>query len=217
MNRREFLNGTTLAAGAGLLGVRPLTVAAAEPPLETTRIRISRTESTCVAPELVAEDLLRGEGFSEVQYVMRPTGTGFSLLAAGEVDLHMPAAGQVVRRIDAGDPIVVLAGVHVGCYELFGSERIKAVRDLKGKTVAVPTLVSGHYAILATMLAHVGIDPRRDLTVVEIPIGEAGERLAAGKIDGLVAFPPEPQELRAKRIGHVVVNTILDRPWWCPA
>ena len=61
MNRREFLNGATLAAGAELLGVRPLTAAAAEPRLETTRIRIIRSESTCVAPELVAEDLLRAE------------------------------------------------------------------------------------------------------------------------------------------------------------
>jgi NitT/TauT family transport system substrate-binding protein len=28
-----------------------------------------------------------------------------------------------------------------------------------------------------------------------------------------MAFPPEPQELRAKQLGHVVVNTALDRPW----
>src|SRR5499427_9394064 len=200
-------------AGAGLLGLRPSPVAAAEPPPETTRIRISRTESTCVAPELVAEDLLRGEGFVEVQYVMRPAATAFKPLAAGEFDLQMNAAGNIVRRIDAGGPVVALAGLHVGCYELFGTERIHSVSDLKGKTVAVPTLASSHYAILATMLAHVGLDPRRDLTVVEMPIGKAGEQLATGKIDALMAFPPEPQELRAKRIGHVVVNTILDRPW----
>ena len=174
MNRREFLNRATLATGAGLLGVRP-SVAAAEPPPETKRIRIGRTESTCVAPELVAEDLLRGEGFTEVQYVLRPTGTAFNLLATGEIDLNAGiAAGQIVRRLDAGDPVVVLAGIHVGCYELFGSERIRSVRDLKGKTVAVPTLVSGHYSTLATMLAHVGIDPRKDLVVVEMPIGKIG-------------------------------------------
>ena len=208
MKRREFLHETAFMAGAGLLGLRPSAVAAAEPPPEPARIRISRTESTCVAPELVAEDLLRGEGFGEVQYVMNPAGTGLK-----PFDLQMSAAGGVVRRIDTGAPVVVLAGLHVGCYELFGSERIRTVTDLRGKTVAVPTLVSSHYAILATMLAHVGLDPRRDLTVVEMPIGKAGEQLATGKIDALMAFPPEPQELRAKRIGHVVVNTILDRPW----
>ena len=28
-----------------------------------------------------------------------------------------------------------------------------------------------------------------------------------------MAFPPEPQELRAKGIGHVIVSTATDRPW----
>jgi NitT/TauT family transport system substrate-binding protein len=37
--------------------------------------------------------------------------------------------------------------------------------------------------------------------------------LAEGKVDGYMAFPPEPQELRAKKIGHVVVNTMIDKPW----
>jgi NitT/TauT family transport system substrate-binding protein len=37
--------------------------------------------------------------------------------------------------------------------------------------------------------------------------------LAEGKIDAFLGFPPQPQELRAKQIGHVVVNSALDRPW----
>jgi NitT/TauT family transport system substrate-binding protein len=32
-------------------------------------------------------------------------------------------------------------------------------------------------------------------------------------IDAYLGFPPDPQELRAKQIGHVVVNSTLDRPW----
>jgi len=34
-----------------------------------------------------------------------------------------------------------------------------------------------------------------------------------GKADAFMGFPPEPQELRARRIGHVVVSTTADRPW----
>ena len=37
--------------------------------------------------------------------------------------------------------------------------------------------------------------------------------LAEGKIGAFMSFPPEPQELRARKIGHVMVNTMLDRPW----
>ena len=36
---------------------------------------------------------------------------------------------------------------------------------------------------------------------------------AEGKIDAFLGFPPEPQELRAKKVGRVLVNTLTDRPW----
>src|SRR4030095_5061457 len=37
--------------------------------------------------------------------------------------------------------------------------------------------------------------------------------LADGKIDALVGFPPVPQELRARKIGQLVVRSAVDRPW----
>ena len=37
--------------------------------------------------------------------------------------------------------------------------------------------------------------------------------LAGGKIDALLNFPPIPQELREKKIGHVILNSSVDRPW----
>ena len=39
------------------------------------------------------------------------------------------------------------------------------------------------------------------------------ELFADGKIDAFLGFPPEPQELRARKIGHVIVNSSIDRPW----
>ena len=45
------------------------------------------------------------------------------------------------------------------------------------------------------------------------PAAESIRLLAEGKIDALVGFPPVPQELRAQKIGHVVVNSAVDRPW----
>ena|SRR5437867_13124483 len=56
--RRDFVGGLTLAGTAGLLGVRPDT-ASAEPPPETTTLRIAdRRPGICIAPQYVA----RGEG-----------------------------------------------------------------------------------------------------------------------------------------------------------
>src|SRR5256885_15581601 len=88
-SRRQFLGGLTLAGTAGLLGLHPGPVAA-EPPPETTRLRLVRRPSTCVAPEYVAEALLQGEGFTEVQYVkVENSVAAFTGLAAGEVDLTL--------------------------------------------------------------------------------------------------------------------------------
>ena len=39
------------------------------------------------------------------------------------------------------------------------------------------------------------------------------ELFAQGEVDAFLGFPPEPQELRARKIGHVVVNSTMDRPW----
>jgi NitT/TauT family transport system substrate-binding protein len=36
---------------------------------------------------------------------------------------------------------------------------------------------------------------------------------AAGQVDAFLGFPPEPQELRARKIGRVILNTTTDRPW----
>jgi NitT/TauT family transport system substrate-binding protein len=59
----------------------------------------------------------------------------------------------------------------------------------------------------------VGLDPRKDFTFVTDPPAEAIRLLAERKVDAFIAFPPEPQELRAKKIGHVLFNSMMDRPW----
>ena len=213
VSRREFVGGLTVATAAGILGSRP-DRAQADPPPETTRLRLLRTPSICEAPAQVASTLLEGEGFTDVQYIkVENSVAADKALASGEVDLGLATALAGVMRIDAGDPRVLLAGVHVGCFELFGTERVRSVRDLKGKTVAVPALGSSQHAYVASMAAYVGVDPRKDINWVVHRGAQAIQLLAEGKIDALIGFPPEPQQMRAQRIGHVIVNTAIDRPW----
>jgi NitT/TauT family transport system substrate-binding protein len=211
--RRRFLGGLTLAGTAGLLGLHPRPVTA-EPPPETTRITLVRIPSICQAPSYVAEALLHSEGFTEVRYLPKEGPAGIeTALASGEADLNGHFAAPLVLRLEAGDPIVILAGLHIGCFELFATSEIRTIRDLKGKTVAVPPLDSARYVFLASMVAYVGLDPHKDLNVVTHPRAEAMRLLREGKIDAYLGFPPEPQEMREQQIGHVVVNSTVDRPW----
>jgi NitT/TauT family transport system substrate-binding protein len=212
-SRRKFLSAAALAAAQSLLR-GPADARAAEPPVETTRIRIPQISSTCRSPEWIAEELLRSEGFTDVQYIPVAGTQGVEhALASGEADIAGHFAAPVILRVEAGDPIVMLGGEHVGCFELLASERIRTIRDLKGRAVAIPALDPSPYAFLASMVAYVGLDPRKDINWVKHRPGEAMQLLADGKIDAYLGFPTEPQELRAKKIGRVVVNSAVDRPW----
>jgi NitT/TauT family transport system substrate-binding protein len=63
------------------------------------------------------------------------------------------------------------------------------------------------------MIAYVGIDPRTEINWVTHPFAESARLLADGKIDAFLGFPPEPQELRARKIGRLIVDSAVDRPW----
>ncbi|HZF19587.1 MAG TPA: ABC transporter substrate-binding protein [Burkholderiales bacterium] len=210
--RREFLGTAALVGTGALLGMRA-GPAAAEPPPETTTLRLVQAPGICMAPQLVAEDLLRGEGFVDIQYVKTSASGIGPALISGEADLSTHFAAPLVLHLEAGDPLVILAGIHVGCFELFGTDRIRAVRDLKGKTIAVPELDVGPHLFISIMVAHVGLDPRKDIKWVVRPAAESMRLLAQGRIDAYLGFPPDPQELRARKIGHVVVSSSVDRPW----
>jgi NitT/TauT family transport system substrate-binding protein len=160
-SRRELLRGLTLAGTVGLLGLYPRLVAA-EPPPETTTIRLVQISGICIAPQYVAEEPLRAEGFIEVRYVKLENTQ--QALASGELDISMAFVAPSIIRVDTGAPLVLLRGVHVGCHEVFGTEQVRAIRDLKGKTVAVPELGSAHHLFLACMAAYVGLDPRQDIS-----------------------------------------------------
>jgi NitT/TauT family transport system substrate-binding protein len=211
IGRRAFVHGAVAVGMTRLLGVPS---AEAEPPPETTRIRLGSVPSICLSPQYVAEDLLRAEGFTDIQYKTMSGGVpGSKAMGAGESDIDTNMAAPLVVALDRGTPIVVLAGVHVGCFELIATDRIRTIKDLKGKTVAVFGLESAQHVFLASMATLVGLDPRQDITWVTHPSSEAKQLLAEGKIDAFLGFPPDPQDLRARKIGHVVVNSATDRPW----
>ena len=211
-NRRHFLASLSAAGAAGVLGARG--ALADEGPPETTTIKLAYYSNNCLAPLLVAEDLLRAEGFTEIRYVSVPESfTIPELVARGDCHFANTFAGTLVSHMDNGLPITGLSGVHSGCYELFAHEPFRTIGELRGKRVAIQDLNSDGYYYMAIMAAHIGLDPRRDFEWVTSPGGNPMEVFAERQADAFLAFPPEPQELRDRNIGHVIVSTIQDKPW----
>ncbi len=215
ISRRRFLaNTSALGAAASFLGL--LRTAAAEPPPETTKIRLVKTPVICLAPLYLAEELLRLEGFSEVEYVDQDSSTVWAtdLLVANRADIAPDAPPSFIPAVDAGQPVVALAGLHAGCYELFANEPVRAIRDLKGRRVVVRLVRSTEYYYVASMVAYVGMDPRRDINWVVAPTFDDTMRyFVDGRADAFIAFPPQPQQLRARNIGRMILDTARDRPW----
>jgi NitT/TauT family transport system substrate-binding protein len=210
-NRRRMLATLSSVAAAALIDRGR--ASAQEAPPEVTTIRLAKVPGICIAPQYVAEGLLKLEGFSDVQYIEVPLDAIHRSVGSEKIDISMGFIANHIVELDAETPITLLSGVHAGCFELFGTKRVNAIRDLKGKRVAVPALRSAHHNFIACMATYVGVDPKREIEFITHPVGESARLLAEEKVDALMGFPPVPQELRQKKIGHVIVNSGLDRPW----
>jgi len=156
---------------------------------------------------------LRAEGFTDVHYAdVAPPATN-EAVARGKVDFALDFAARIVHTIDAGQPITIVGGVMVGCYELFANEGVRSIGDLKGKSVGVKAVGSGDHLLLSVIAAHVGLDPGKDIHWIFDPSVKPIDLFVNGKIDAFWTFEPEAQELRARHIGHVILQTAVDRPW----
>jgi NitT/TauT family transport system substrate-binding protein len=211
--RRRFLTTLSAAGAAALLRAPPSL--AAEGAIETTTVRIAKIPAICLAPQYVGEELLRAEGFTDIRYVevpaLAPVNGPAEAIGRGEADFTTVEAAYLVQAIAGGAPVVVVAGVHVGCYELFAQRNIRRVSDLKGKRVAA----GDNPPLFSVIAAQVGLDPAKDIDYVgsSDPAVNPLELFAQGKIDAFLGFPPHPQELRARGFTNVLVSTAADRPW----
>jgi NitT/TauT family transport system substrate-binding protein len=211
IGRRRFLTGSAAIGVASLLG--PSRSALAGAPPEVKKIRLPHTAAICLSPQYVAEELLRLEGFNEVEFVDVPY-TGGSALTNGQADVSMDYGPSLVWSLDTGQSLVALAGIHSGCYQLVANQRVQAIRGLKGNKVAISGYGRGDHIFLATIVAYVGVDPTRDIDwFVTGSFAENMRAFEAGKVDAFLAFPPQPQKLREKKLSHVILDGTHDQPW----
>src|SRR5215831_3597528 len=113
--RRRFLATLSSAGAAGFIGGP--NSSAQDGRLETTSVRLGQDPSICLAPQVVAKELLLADGFTDVRYI-DVGGEGAPALARGECDFYLDFPPTFIVEIDAGKPITILAGLHVGCFEI---------------------------------------------------------------------------------------------------
>jgi len=99
-------------------------------------------------------------------------------------------------RAEAAIPSLLAAPI--GCFELVGTERIARFATLKGKTSASWSWWQPH-VFVSTMLAHVGLDPRKTSTGSSNRPADSMQLLADGKIDAFLAFLQNPRSCTPAR------------------
>lgn len=210
--RRRFLTGIGAAAATGLAGARG---AMAEPLPETTSVRLPQYVGTayCWAAQYLAGAMLEAEGFTGVTFHEGDRSVDHAVwIERGETDLSINYVPLHLKQIDRGVPIRILTGLHAGCLELIAKDDIRSIGDLRGRRVWVSTIDSTAHVLLTLMAAYVGVDPMNEIEWTTEK-GTPVELFLDGKIDAFLSAPPWPQELRARKIGHPVLNTATDKPW----
>jgi NitT/TauT family transport system substrate-binding protein len=212
MNRRTFIQQSGALAALSSLGVAGRV--SAEPSPETTTIRIAQGPWICYAPQTLAVEQLQLEGFTDVQFIKADAGL-IKDLASARTDLAVFGVPSTCWAVDSNIPIVALAGMHVGCWELFVDDSVKRFADLRGKRIARITDWSVDHVWIGSLMGYVGLDSQRDVTwVTSGKMAESMRMFLDGEVDAFLAFPPQPQEMRLRGArGHVLVNTTFDRPW----
>ncbi len=155
------------------------------------------------APQYVAEELLRGEGFTDVRYIKKDgPHASADALAAGEADINMHFSGPVDPAHRRRRPrSTILAGVHPGCYELFATERVRTISDLKGKTVGIRGLAGSPSTSFSRVMARA----RRPGSAPGHQLGrrtraqKSMRLLAEGKVDASWASRPTLRSCARRR------------------
>lgn len=183
--KRALLFGWILSiAIAGLAGRQ----AAAQ---ETIRAAIPLFP-TAAFPLLVAADrgFFQKEGVAVEPIRINSAPTTYQALIAGDVQAAVGApTGLLPSHLQGADVVAVGSWDNLVPYVWVTREKITDVRDLRGKKIGVNRAGSKPWLILQVLLQDAGLDPAKDLTVLQMG-GGSQERVAAlmrGGIDATLA------------------------------
>ncbi len=188
--------------------------------LEKPRVDMIFIPSLCSAPLLYAE--ARGIFSRNGLDANLRTAPGWSgvkdLLAYGHVDAaHMlsPVPLAVNQGLDgkrADISIAAIQNINGQALTLAsGYSDIEDIADMKGCTFGVPYHFSMDYYLLCLFLAENGVDPLRDVNIIEVPPPRMPYFLETGRVDGV--FAPEPFNQIAACRGTGYIHT-LSRDIW---
>ena len=126
---------------------------------------------------------------------------------SGEVKFSISSGpATIASRTQGADSIIIAAAVNTLPYSVVAAKHITKWSQLKGKKVAISRLGSGTDTAMRMVLKKFGMDPAKDVTILQVGTQPARvQALAAGAIDATLISPP--LDLAAKKQGYnILVN-----------
>jgi NitT/TauT family transport system substrate-binding protein len=176
-------------AGAGLWHLG----AAAQPALPKVRIGVGSLTLNAAMPYVMMPPVLgywRSEGYDGEAFSAQSSVQAVQLLAAGRVDfIQVNSAPMVQAVIRNRLPLRAVMVSTVIDWSLVVPQDgpVRALEDIRGKSIGVPALGAGGVPLLESYLRKNGLDSSKDVTLVAVGAGPAAlAALNAGRVQGLM-------------------------------
>jgi NitT/TauT family transport system substrate-binding protein len=120
------------------------------------------------------------EGIQGDVVLIGSTDTLIQALIAGHVQVAIVDPSAAINAVERGASLKIIGGtVPIAAYTLVSCPKYKAIKDLKGTTIGVVSLVSGSTIFLREMLKAEGLELNRDYSIIQN--GPTTQRLASLK------------------------------------
>src|SRR5499427_10488709 len=166
---------TFLAIGLACFGVMPAKA--------VDRVIIGNFSRTVEQlPNYAATDkgFFTQEGIEGDVVLIGSTDTLIQALIAGQVQVAIVDPSAAINAVERGASLKIIGGtVPIAAYTLVGCPNYRTIKDLKGTTIGVVSLVSGSTIFLREMLKAEGLELNRDYSIIQN--GPTGQRLASLK------------------------------------
>lgn len=127
-------------------------------------------------------------------------------LAAGALDCATQGVLSLAQGVTGGNLKAYIVAQHVyekpGGFSVYWAVKedspIKTIADLKGKTVGISVLGGGTYGPFAMLLKGAGVDPQKDIKLVEVGFALSEDAVRAGRVDAVNMNQPFAARSEAK-------------------
>jgi NitT/TauT family transport system substrate-binding protein len=150
------------------------------------------------------------EGIQGDVVLIGSTDTLIQALIAGQVNVAIVDPTPAINAVERGASLKIIGGtVPIAAYTLVGCPKFKTIKELKGTTIGVVSLVSGSTIFLKEMLKKEGLELNRDYSILQG--GPTTQRLASLKACNTSATMILGGDLpRARELGFTEIARLHD-------